>query len=180
MFERGGRKSGRMVTPASEHPNQSSKYCSDAEGCTEIKHCLQSQIGNLFDEAPKEELGKPCQASHVSRGNGEESTSQSYSHQGLRAHIAYRQMIRDPPREGHSRQPSYENSIHEIHCNKHTEVKCGQADGGCQNTRRRLRQPASQVTRPWKLPSAGVRLWRLRCGSPSCRPHACRGWSWSA
>ena len=43
----------------------------------------------------------------------------------------------------------------------------------------RLRQPASQVTRPWKLPSAGVRPWRPRCGSPSCRSRACRAPSWS-
>ena len=66
---------------------------------------------------------------------------------------------------------------------------CRQSTAGAEagSKRRMPRHPppafastASQVTRPWKLPSAGVRPWRPRCGSPACRSRACRARSWSA
>jgi len=37
----------------------------------------------------------------------------------------------------------------------------------------------ASLTRPWKLPSAGARPWRLRGGSPCGRFRACRASSWS-
>src|SRR4051812_27904533 len=66
----------------------------------------------------------------------------------------------------------------EIHCNWDTKVNLDKQTADAKGTRRRLRQPAPQVTRPWKLPSTDVRPWRLRCGSPCGRSRACRGSSW--
>ena len=53
------------------------------------------------------------------------------------------------------------------------------ADAETPAVRLRQHRVTGYAARPWKLPSAGVRPWRPRCGSPACRSRACRARSWS-